>query len=148
MHDKIYNCRRDFIHKTTHQLTSEHKFIATENLDVQSMVQKPKAIKNEDGTFQHNGATKKAKLSRSVLDVSFYETVRQLEYKSLWRGKGFIKCDKRFRSTKTCSNCGNEVDKMDLCVRKWTCEKCGTTHDRDINAAINVKNFAIKKLDL
>jgi putative transposase len=71
-----------------------------------------------------------------------------LKYKSQWDGKTYIEVDRFFASSKTCNVCLNKVDSLDLDIRSWTCDKCQTHHDRDVNAAINIKNEALRILSL
>ena len=71
-------------------------------------------------------------------DANWGEIVRQLEYKAEWYGRELIKIDRYFPSSKRCSSCGYVVEKLPLNIREWDCPKCGSHHDRDINAAINI----------
>jgi putative transposase len=77
-------------------------------------------------------------------------TYRSYKYRiyptSAWYGKSFVKIDRWFPSSKTCSACGHEVDKLPLAIREWVCPVCRTTHDRDHNAAINIQNEGLKDL--
>jgi putative transposase len=75
--------------------------------------------------------------------MGFYELRRQLEYKAAWRGGEFVVVDRWYPSSKTCSSCGYKLEQLALAVRGWTCPSCGTNHDRDVNAAINLKNMAV-----
>ena len=82
---------------------------------------------------------KNHKLSKAFQDISLYEFVRQLEYKAKWYGKITSKVDTFFPSSQLCSSCGfKNKDVKNLNIRDWICPKCGTTHDRDINSAINI----------
>jgi putative transposase len=76
-------------------------------------------------------------------DCSWFEFVRQLEYKSLWYGVNLIKIGRFEPSSKLCSNCGTINQELTLKDREWTCTKCGVKHDRDVNAAINIKAIAL-----
>ena len=121
IHARIADRRNDFLHKLTTQIVNENQVIAAESLQVKNM------IRNH-------------RLAKSIADVGWGELVRQLEYKSGWYGRTFVQIDKFYPSSKRCSTagCGHQMDKMPLHVRSWTCPKCGTIHDRDINAAINI----------
>lgn len=122
LHEKIVNRRLDFPHKASTKVICDNQVsvICLESLSVVNM------IKNRS-------------LSSSISDASWSEFVRQLEYKALWCGKKVIKIDRFFPSSKICSSCGLKVSSLPLSIREWDCE-CGAHHDRDINAAINIRN--------
>jgi len=123
LHEKVMNQRKDFLHKLSTKLISENQTICLENLGIKNM------IKN------HN-------LALSITDVSWGTFINMLEYKANWYGKNIIKIDKFAPSSKTCSNCGIINNNLTLNDRKWRCN-CGSLHERDINAAINIKNFGL-----
>ena len=81
---------------------------------------------------------KNHKLSQAISDVSWGELLRQLEYKTAWYGREILVIDRYFASSKTCSACQYKLDELPLHIRKWQCPNCGTVHDRDHNAAINI----------
>lgn len=124
---QISNIRKDFLHKFTTELVRKFDVICLEDLNVQGML-------------------RNRKLSRAIHDLGFYELKRQLIYKANQFGKTVKSVERFFPSSKTCSCCGFKLEKLSLSVRKWTCEKCGAEHDRDINASINILNFAHKVL--
>jgi putative transposase len=119
VHQEIGDARQDFLHKLTTRLVRENQTIAVEDLSVKNMV-------------------KNRKLALAISDASWGELVRQLEYKCDWYGRSFVKIDRWFPSSKRCGHCGHIVDKLPLEIREWDCPKCGTHHDRDINAAKNI----------
>jgi putative transposase len=119
VHAEISDARNDFLHKLTTRLVRENQTIAVEDLSVKNM------LKNK-------------KLALSISDASWGELVRQLEYKCNWYGRTFVKIDKWFPSSKRCGHCGYIVHKLPLNIREWNCPKCGTHHDRDVNAAKNI----------
>jgi putative transposase len=119
VHEEISDARKDFLHKLTTRLVRENQTIAVEDLAVKNMV-------------------KNRKLSQAISDASWAELVRQLEYKCDWYGRNFVKIDRWFPSSKRCGHCGHVVEKLLLNVREWDCPKCGTNHDRDVNAAKNI----------
>ena len=129
IHEKISNCRKDFLHKLSNIITNENQVIIMETLSSKKVQQN-------------------RQLSKSVSDVSWFEFGRQLEYKSNWKGRVFHKIDKWFPSSQICSNCGYNDGKHTLDIREWICPKCGKEHDRDINASINILNQGIKELGL
>jgi putative transposase len=119
VHRQIADSRKDFLHKLTTQLVRENQTIVVEDLAIKNMV-------------------KNHKLAQSISDASWGELVRQLAYKCQWYDRELVKIDRWFPSSKRCGNCGHIVDKMPLDVREWDCPKCGTNHDRDINASKNI----------
>jgi putative transposase len=126
-HEKIANKRNDFLHKLSAEITNRFDTICVENLNVRGMVK------------MHN-------LSKAISDVSWSSFISMLAYKSEWKGKNFIKIGRFEPSSKTCGSCGAIKCDLQLSDREWVCRECGTIHDRDINAAMNIKNFAIKNL--
>lgn len=129
IHEKITNKRKDFIHKLSTKLVRNNEVIVVEHLSLQGMSQA-------------------LNLGKSVMDLGYSEFVRQLSYKSLWNNKIFIQADKWFASSKTCSICGYKNKDLQLSDRSWVCPNCGTDHDRDQNAGINLKNYGLKELGL
>ena len=138
------NQRRDFLHQTTHRLTRENQALAVEDLNVQGMMATPAPKPDEQGGFLPNGRAAKRGLARSLANVALGVFARQLRYKALWRGVALLECGRFEPSSKTCSGCGHRLDTLPLVVRAWACPGCGAEHDRDVNAAINIKYFAIK----
>lgn len=143
-HERVANQRRDFLHQTTHRLTRENQALAVEDLNVQGMMAAPTPKPDEQGGFLPNGRAAKRGLARSLTNVALGEFARQLRYKALWRGVALLECGRFEPSSKTCSGCGHRLDTLPLAVRAWACPGCGAEHDRDVNAAINIKHFAIK----
>jgi putative transposase len=123
LHSRIANIRQDALHKLTTDLAHRFYTIGIEDLNVSGMV-------------------KNRHLSRAISDMGFFEFRRQLEYKAAMRGGIVVIADRFFASSKTCSACGKKVDKLPLSVRSWECSTCGASHDRDVNAAINLANYA------
>ena len=119
LHARIANIRQDALHKLTSDLTRRFHTIVIEDLNVRGMM-----------ANRH--------LARSIADMSFFEFRRQLEYKAAMRGGIVVVADRWFPSSKTCSVCGTEQEKMPLAIRQWTCPDCGSIHDRDVNAARNL----------
>ncbi|WP_455354560.1 RNA-guided endonuclease InsQ/TnpB family protein [Streptomyces sp. SYSU K217416] len=118
VHARIADRRRDFLHQITTRLVRENQTIVIEDLTVRNMV-------------------KNKSLARAISDAAWTDMRSMLEYKCTWYGRNLVTIDRWFPSTKLCSACGTTREKLPLNVREWTCE-CGTTHDRDINAARNI----------
>ena len=126
IHERITNIRKDFLHKMSTQLACENQTVAVEHLNIKGM------LKNH-------------KLAKSISDVSWGEFFRQLAYKMELNGGELLKVDTFYPSSQTCSACGyqNPLTKK-LSVREWDCPKCGTHHDRDVNAAKNILRKALE----
>lgn len=122
VHARITDRRKDFLHQLTTRLVRENQVVVIEDLTVRNLV-------------------KNRTLARAISDAAWSEFHRMLEYKSDWHGRELVVVDRIFPSTRLCSapGCGHVRARLPLNVRTWTCERCGTTHDRDVNAAINLK---------
>jgi putative transposase len=128
IHEKITNQRLDYIHQITSQLIkSESQAFALEDLNI-------------------GGMMKNHKLAQSLSDVSLGTFYTMLEYKSKWNDKSFVKIDRFFPSSKTCSNCGWIYQDLNLSIREWTCPSCNEHHDRDLNASKNILKQGINIL--
>ena len=119
LHEKIANQRKDFLHQLSTNLIKNHDVICIEDLASRNLM-------------------KNHRLARAIGDVSWYEFVRQLRYKADWYGKKIVTISRWFPSSQLCSTCGVSSGKKALSIREWTCESCGTHHDRDINASLNI----------
>ena len=120
LHARISDTRRDTLQKFTTRIIRENQAIYVEGLNVAGMVQ------------NHN-------LAKHIADAAFGEIFRELEYKAKWYGRTYLPLDRYFPSSKLCSTCGHLLEELPLSVREWDCPGCGAHHDRDINAAINIK---------
>jgi len=123
MHARIKHLRQDWLHKTTTDITRRFGLIGLETLNVKGMV-------------------KNRHLSLAISDIGIAGAKRQLKYKSHLTGCVVHESDQWFPSSKICHHCGAIKDKLPLSVRTWTCD-CGKVHDRDVNAAINLRNDAV-----
>ncbi len=126
-YEKVANQRKDFLQKTTTKLVCENQAttFCVETLSVKNMV-------------------KNHKLARAISDVSWSEFIRMLEYKCLWSGKNLIKIGRFEPSSKTCNECKTVNENLELIDREWSCASCFATHDRDVNAAKNIKFMGLK----
>ena len=131
LHEKVSNQRNDFLNKLSYTLTHEDQVesIALETLDIKQMLQNKQ-------------------LSQSISDVSWSKFISMLEYKSNWYNKNLIFIGKFEPSSKICSQCGTSNKNLKLSDRIWICNNCNIEHDRDINAAKNIKKFALQKQNL
>ncbi len=119
IHARIADRRRDYQHKLSARIVHENQVMCVESQAVKNMVQNPK-------------------LAKAISDVGWGEFIRQLEYKAKWYGRTLVKIDRFYPSSKTCSACGHVLDSLTLDIREWLCPECGTVHDRDTNAALNI----------
>ena len=127
LHEKVVNKRKDFLHKVSTKLIRENQTIALETLAVKNMVK------------NHN-------LAQAINDVSWSTFVSMLEYKADWYGKNILRIGRFAPSSKTCNCCGYINKELTLKDREWTCPKCNSVLDRDVNASINIKSFALKNI--
>lgn len=127
LHEKVANQRKDFLHKVSTELIRENQSIALEDLNISGM------LKNHC-------------LAGSISDVSWGMFITMLEYKARWNGVNILRIGRFEPSSKTCSECGYINKELQLKDREWSCPECGFVLDRDLNASINIKNFALNKL--
>jgi putative transposase len=127
VHERIANTRKDFQHKLSRKLVNENQVIIVENLAVKNMV-------------------KNHCLAKAISDCGWSEFTTQLKYKAEKEGKIYLEIGRFFPSSKTCHVCLNQVGSLSLDVRSWTCQDCNTKHDRDVNAAINIKDEGLRIL--
>lgn len=124
LHEKIANSRNNMQHQISSYLVKNYDLIALENLNVKGMMSNHK-------------------LAQSIGDVAWGSFISKLEYKANWYGKDVIRIETFFPSSKTCSCCGYQKSNLTLKDREWTCLKCNTIHDRDVNAAKNILQRAL-----
>ena len=127
MHEQITNIRKDYLHKVSTEIVKNHDIISVEDLAVKNI------MKNHC-------------LAQAMSDVSLGTFYTMLEYKANWNERSFVKIDRFFPSSKTCSSCGWIKQDLTLAIREWTCESCGEVHDRDVNAAKNILKQGINIL--
>ena len=130
VYEKVSNCRLDFLHKLSRRIVDENQVIAVENLNVKGMVRNPK-------------------LALAISNVGWGMLNTMLKYKAEWAGKVYVQIDRFFPSSKLHNGCLYKIDNLPLDVRFWDCPKCGEKHiDRDINAAQNIRDEALRLLAL
>ncbi|WP_240931508.1 RNA-guided endonuclease InsQ/TnpB family protein [Azotobacter chroococcum] len=129
IHAKISDCRADGLDKLSRRLINENQVVCAETLAVKNLIRHPKR-------------------SKAIADAGWGEFVRQLEYKGGWAGRQIVQIDRWYPSSKRCSCCGHTLERLPLDVRRWSCPECATEHDRDVNAAINVKAAGLAVLAL
>ena len=127
IHNKISRCREDFHHKLSRRIVNENQVIVLENLAVKNMVQ------------NHN-------LAKAIAQVGWGQFCTMVKYKAEQEGKIYLEVDRFFPSSKTCHVCLNQVGSLPLDIRNWTCPSCHTIHDRDINAAISLRDEGLRLL--
>ncbi len=127
VYERVSNSRQDFLHKLSRKLVNENQVVVVENLHVKGMVR------------NHN-------LAKAISDVGWGMFTNFLAYKLEKKGGKLIEINRWFPSSKLCSECYYQVDEMPLDLREWTCPHCGTHHDRDGNAAINIRAEGIRML--
>ncbi|WP_422447451.1 MULTISPECIES: RNA-guided endonuclease InsQ/TnpB family protein [unclassified Endozoicomonas] len=132
VHAKIADCRMDATHKASRTLINENQVVCVESLDVKGMTE-GRPIKNP-------------KLAKHIADANWGEFVRQLKYKSEWADRTVVEIDRFFPSSKRCSCCGFVHESLPLSIREWDCPECNTHHDRDINAAKNIRTAGLAGL--
>lgn len=125
IHERIANMRKDFLHKLSTYLVKNHDILCIEDLSSKNLM-------------------KNHKLAKVIGDVSWSEFVRMLEYKADWYEKQVSKISRWYPSSQLCSDCGFSSGKKPLSIREWTCDNCGSYHDRDINASINILNEGLR----
>ena len=120
LYARITRIRNDYYHNISKWLIENHDAIYLEDLNV-------------------NGMLKNRRMARAIQEAAWSTLVAMIIYKANWAGRTVHKIDRWYPSSKTCNCCGHKVDKLPLDIREWTCPNCGTHHDRDINAAINIR---------
>ena len=125
LHEKISNQRLDFLHKTTTAIAKQYDTVACENLNISGMM-------------------RNHKLAQSIADLGLGRFYTLLQYKMQEQGGNYLEIGRFEPSSKLCSCCGNINKELQLKDREWTCSNCNTLLDRDVNASINIKNFALK----
>jgi len=127
VYERVTKSRQDFLHKLSRKLVNENQVVVVENLNVKGMVRNPN-------------------LAKAISDAGWGTFTNFLAYKLEKKGGKLVEIDRWFPSSKLCSNCYYQVDELPLDVREWICPHCGVRHDRDGNAATNIRAEGIRML--
>lgn len=130
----ISDVRRDMLDQLTTRLVRENQVLVVEDLAIMNLL-RPAAGK---------GRRRKARLSQSIMDAAWGELLRQVRYKCAWYGRTLVIVDRFFPSTRRCADCHAKGPSLDVSVREWTCAECGAVHDRDENAARNLREEGMR----
>ncbi|MFD5594570.1 RNA-guided endonuclease InsQ/TnpB family protein [Streptomyces griseorubiginosus] len=132
----ISDVRRDMLNRLTTRLVRENQVLVVEDLSVGTLMRAARG----------KGRGRKAELNQAIIDASWGELLRQLRYKCEWYGRTLVVVDRFFPSTRRCSGCHVMGPRLDVSVRQWTCAECGALHDRDVNAAVNLRDEGLRLL--
>ncbi|MBS9444482.1 RNA-guided endonuclease InsQ/TnpB family protein [Photorhabdus heterorhabditis] len=127
VHERVASARADFQHKLSRTIVDENQAVIVETLKTANMMKNPR-------------------LARAISDAGWNGFITKLEYKAAEKGVHLVKLDQWFASSKTCHCCGHKMPEMPLHKRIWSCPECGVEHDRDINAALNIRRKGIQEL--
>ncbi|MEW1635081.1 RNA-guided endonuclease TnpB family protein [Streptomyces sp. NPDC093801] len=134
LYASIGDVRRDQLDQFTTRLVRENQVLVVEDLPIANLMRAAKG----------GNRRRKAALNRSITDAAWGELLRQLRYKCAWYGRTLVVVDRFFPSTRRCSACHAKGPKLDVSVRDWTCAECGAAHDRDTNAAVNLRDEGMR----
>lgn len=137
---RLRHYRDDFQHQLSRRLIEENQFIGMETLMVRNMTRKAK--KNAEGI--RSGQSRKRAMNRSILRDGWSGLVDKLSYKAEWYGRILVQVDRFYPSSKLCHDCGHKYKGLRLSEREWTCGNCHSRHDRDVNAALNIRDEALR----
>ena len=141
---KVRHYRENFQHQLSHKLIEDNQFIGMETLAVGNMTRKVKKRLDENGKYTRNGQSVKRVMNRSILRNGWGSFVGKLAYKAQRYGRTFVQVDRFYPSSRLCNNCGHKYAGLLLSEREWVCESCGSSHDRDVNAALNILGEAMR----
>ena len=130
LHEHISNQRKDYLHKLSRDIADRYDYVFVEDLDLQKMSERKEGLK----------------FGKEIFDLGYGNFLNYLSYKLDWQNKKLVKVDRYFPSSKTCSICGYRNNNLRLSTRNWICPSCGTKHNRDINASINIKKEGIRMI--
>ena len=145
VHERLSNSRQDFLHKLSRKITDENQVVVVENLNIKGMV---KNRKLSVGDAEVSSACPTTLLSKAISQSGWGMFLNFLEYKLKHKGGVLVEIERFFPSSKLCSSCGHKYQDLQLSQREWTCSACGTKHQRDENAAQNIRLEGIRILGL
>jgi putative transposase len=134
LYSLIHDVRKDMLDQFTTRLVRENQVLVVEDLSVVTLLRAARG----------KGRRRKARLNEAIADAAWGELLRQLRYKCEWYGRTLVIVDRFFPSTRRCSACHSKGPQMDVSVRAWTCAECGVVHDRDVNAAVNLRDEGLR----
>ena len=143
-HAKARHFRENFQHQLSHKLIEDNQFIGMETLSVQNMTRRAKKKLDAGGKPVRNGQSAKRVMNRNILRNGWSGFVEKLAYKAQWYGRTLVQVDRFYPSSRLCHDCGHKYDGLLLSEREWVCESCGASHDRDVNAAMNILDEALR----
>lgn len=150
LYEKTANQRRDYQHKKADRIVASYDMVGVEALSMKSMIKKsePKPDPERQGHYLPNGRKARKGLAKSTSDNGYGMFCTMLEYKLARQGKRLVHVSKWYPSSQLCHDCGykNPLVK-DLSVREWACPSCGMLHDRDVNAARNIRDEAMRIIE-
>ena len=141
---KVRQYREDFQHQVSHRLIEDNQFIGMETLAVGNMTRRAKKKLDANEKYARNGQSAKRTMNRSILRNGWSGLVGKLAYKAQWCGRSFVQVDRFYPSSRLCHSCGHKYAGLLLSEREWVCESCGVLHDRDVNAALNILDEAMR----
>lgn len=141
---RLRHYRENFQHQLSHRLIEDNQFIGVETLSVQNMTRKAKKKMDASGKLTRNGQSVKRAMNRSILRNGWSGFAEKLAYKAQWYGRTFVQVDRFYPSSRLCHDCGHKYAGLRLSEREWVCESCGASHDRDVNAALNILDEALR----
>ena len=141
---KLHHFRENFQHQLSHKLIEDNQFIGMETLAVGKMTRRAKKKLDENGEPTRNGQASKRAMNRTILRNGWSSFSDKLSYKAQWYGRTFVQVDRFYPSSRLCNNCGHKYAGLLLSEREWVCESCGASHDRDVNAALNILGEALR----
>ena len=141
---KLRHYRENFQHQVSRRLIEDNQFIGMETLAVQNMTRRAKKKLGAKEKYTRNGQSAKRAINRNILRNGWRSLVDKLSYKAQWYGRTFVQVDRFYPSSRLCHDCGHKYAGLRLSEREWVCESCGVLYDRDVNAALNILDEALR----